>query len=501
MKHLRTRGVMSKGVSIVLSGVLAWSSFAMPATAFAAPSGLEQELSVATARLADLADELAQAEAELGKTNYELDQTKAAITELQVQIDKNEIDLEEARRRLAVVIGDLYRQGGELGLLDLILRSDSFDQLLQRLYVANKISQQKREAIEEVSGIQNFLEESKATLEARKQEQESLLAAQKEQVSSMQAAAMNQADYVGSLSAEVVRAMEAERLEETARSLKAAAAVLTENMAAMQAASATTATAGGNGGAGTDAVSNGAPADAPAGAPAGTPTGDGGASEVTDAQNVPVGDAGEAAASVVESIAAAVNNVAAEQANAPSVDYTDTQESVSDTTSYSSPVTIPDVSYDDSYSSSYSDSSSSSYAGSSTSSSGYSSAAALAAVNAALEQVGKNYGHANDGNSWDCNGLTNYAWSQAGMEIPYASGHYAYGQYQYMQSSDNWVSSEDDLQAGDLVFYSHDGGDTTYHVAMYIGDGQIVHAVDYSSGVQVTDLDYVSGFVGGGSPY
>ena len=125
----------------------------------------------------------------------------------------------------------------------------------------------------------------------------------------------------------------------------------------------------------------------------------------------------------------------------------------------------------------------------------------MAAVNAALEQVGKSYGHENDGNSWDCNGLTNYAWSQAGMDIPYASGHYAYGQYQYMQESSNWVSNASDLQAGDLVFYSHDGGDTTYHVAMYIGDGQIVHAVDYSSGVQVTDLDYVSGFVGGGSPY
>ena len=512
MKHLRTRGVVSKGVSIVLSGVLAWSSLAAPATAFASPSSLEQELSVATARLAELSDELAQAEADLGKTNYELDQTKASINELQVQIDKNEIDLEEARRRLAVVIGDLYRQGGELGLLDLILRSDSFDQLLQRLYVANRISQQKREAIEEVSGIQDFLEESKASLETHKQEQETLLAAQKEQISSMKAAAVSQADYVGSLSVEVVRAIEAERLEETARSLKAAAVVLNENMAAMQAASATTAAANGAGaadaGAGAGAGGEAAvttPDGAPTGDPAGAPAGDGAEGVVADAQaqdaqTAPAEDNGAAAAALVESIANAVNDVA-EQTNTPSAPAVDTQESVSDDTGYSNPVIAPNVSYDDT-SSSYEDSYDDSYTGSTSSSSGgYSSAAALAAVNAALEQVGKSYGHANDGNSWDCNGLTNYAWSQAGLEIPYASGHYAYGQYQYMQGSDNWVSNQDDLQAGDLVFYSHDGGDTTYHVAMYIGDGQIVHAVDYSSGVQVTDIDYVSGFVGGGSPY
>jgi cell wall-associated NlpC family hydrolase len=125
---------------------------------------------------------------------------------------------------------------------------------------------------------------------------------------------------------------------------------------------------------------------------------------------------------------------------------------------------------------------------------------ALAAVEAALAQVGKSYGHENDGSEWDCNGLTNYAWQQAGVEIPYASGTYSYGQFQYMKESDNWVTSEDDLKAGDLVFFSQDGGNTTYHVGMYIGDGQIVHAVGYSEGVQVTDLDYVNGFVGGGTP-
>lgn len=122
------------------------------------------------------------------------------------------------------------------------------------------------------------------------------------------------------------------------------------------------------------------------------------------------------------------------------------------------------------------------------------------AVNAALAQVGKPYGHDNDGSNWDCNGLTNYAWGQAGVGIPLTSGHYSYGQFQWMRSSGRWVSSVSQLQPGDLVFYSYDGGNTTYHVAMYIGGSQVVHAEGYSVGVTVRSIDWCYGFCGGGSP-
>ena len=46
----------------------------------------------------------------------------------------------------------------------------------------------------------------------------------------------------------------------------------------------------------------------------------------------------------------------------------------------------------------------------------------------------------------------------------------------------------DNIQAGDLVFYSSGGG--IDHVAVYIGGGQIVHAIDYGYGIGVTGLDY-----------
>ena len=124
------------------------------------------------------------------------------------------------------------------------------------------------------------------------------------------------------------------------------------------------------------------------------------------------------------------------------------------------------------------------------------------AVNAALSQVGLPYiwGVESPGVGFDCNGLTHWAWSQAGVNIPYPSGHYMYGQFQWLRESGHWVYGENDLQPGDLVFYSSDGGSSTYHVAMYIGGGQVVHAHSYRLGVTVTGIHEVNGFCGGGSP-
>lgn len=128
------------------------------------------------------------------------------------------------------------------------------------------------------------------------------------------------------------------------------------------------------------------------------------------------------------------------------------------------------------------------------------STAGETAVYWAKTQLGKPYGHDNDGNNWDCNGLTHWAWAQAGYSIPAASGHYGYGQFQYMKNSGRWVTSVSQLKPGDLVFYSYDGGATTYHVAMYIGNYQVIHSNGWGSGVVITGIYYDTGYCGGGTP-
>jgi peptidoglycan DL-endopeptidase CwlO len=93
---------------------------------------------------------------------------------------------------------------------------------------------------------------------------------------------------------------------------------------------------------------------------------------------------------------------------------------------------------------------------------------AQVAVDTALAQVGKPYQWGGSGpNSYDCSGLTSFAWRAAGVEIT-------------RTSRSQWTAtkrvSRAELQPGDLVFYSRSGPANIGHVAMFIGDGKIVEA-------------------------
>jgi cell wall-associated NlpC family hydrolase len=99
-----------------------------------------------------------------------------------------------------------------------------------------------------------------------------------------------------------------------------------------------------------------------------------------------------------------------------------------------------------------------------------------AAVNYALAQVGDAYVYGASGpDAFDCSGLTMMAWAQAGVSLPHSSS----GQ---MSSGPSVASS--DLQPGDLVFYYS----PVSHVGIYIGNGQIVHAANPDTGVEVAPV-------------
>jgi cell wall-associated NlpC family hydrolase len=115
-------------------------------------------------------------------------------------------------------------------------------------------------------------------------------------------------------------------------------------------------------------------------------------------------------------------------------------------------------------------------------SAGAPSSAAQVAVNTALAQVGDPYVWGAGGpDAFDCSGLTQYAYSAAGVALPHSSG---------MQSQMGAAVSTGDLQPGDLLFYYS----PTSHVAMYIGNGQMVHASTSGSPVKVVAFDSMSGF-------
>ncbi|MBH1936175.1 C40 family peptidase [Streptomyces sp. AV19] len=97
-------------------------------------------------------------------------------------------------------------------------------------------------------------------------------------------------------------------------------------------------------------------------------------------------------------------------------------------------------------------------------SAGSSTDAGRRAVEFATAQMGKNYVWGAVGpDTYDCSGLTSRAWATAGRPIPRTS------QEQWRQLPKVEVK---DMRPGDLIIYFSDAS----HVAMYIGDGTMVHA-------------------------
>jgi len=103
-------------------------------------------------------------------------------------------------------------------------------------------------------------------------------------------------------------------------------------------------------------------------------------------------------------------------------------------------------------------------------------------VNYALQFVGGRYrAGGNDPHTGaDCSGFVKYVMQNgAGVSMSRSSAS---------QAMQGRVISSDQMQPGDLIFYSN--GSRINHVAMYIGDGQIVHASTYKTGIKVSEWNY-----------
>jgi len=104
-------------------------------------------------------------------------------------------------------------------------------------------------------------------------------------------------------------------------------------------------------------------------------------------------------------------------------------------------------------------------------------------VDFALQYVGNPYVHG--GNSLtkgtDCSGFTSLVYAEFGYSLSRTPSG---------QLSSNGTEIEySDIQPGDIICYSSNGKTCT-HVAIYIGDGQIVHAANSKKGIIIGKADY-----------
>lgn len=80
----------------------------------------------------------------------------------------------------------------------------------------------------------------------------------------------------------------------------------------------------------------------------------------------------------------------------------------------------------------------------------------------------------------DCSGLTMLAWGSAGVDLPHLSrAQYGYGTHVPIGS----------MEAGDLIFWSSNGTQSgIYHVAIYLGGGQMIEAPTFGVPVRITGV-------------
>lgn len=103
-------------------------------------------------------------------------------------------------------------------------------------------------------------------------------------------------------------------------------------------------------------------------------------------------------------------------------------------------------------------------------------------VNYALQFVGNPYvwGGTSLTKGADCSGFTLKVMQNFGVSMPHYSG---------AQAKLGKAVKSSDMRPGDLIFYANSGG-TVNHVALYIGNGQVVHAASSKSGIKISTWNY-----------
>lgn len=99
-----------------------------------------------------------------------------------------------------------------------------------------------------------------------------------------------------------------------------------------------------------------------------------------------------------------------------------------------------------------------------------------AAVAEARRQLGKPYEYGAAGpDSFDCSGLTSWAWRAGGRSLPHSS------RAQFSSTARVDVS---EVLPGDLLFY----GDPIHHVGIYVGNGQMIEASETGTPVRYASI-------------
>ena len=104
-------------------------------------------------------------------------------------------------------------------------------------------------------------------------------------------------------------------------------------------------------------------------------------------------------------------------------------------------------------------------------------------VNAAKSLIGSKYVYAASSPSvgFDCSGLVSYVYMLFGKNLSRTAAGLA---------KEGYAVSEGNMQPGDIIVWSHRSDNVPTHVAIYVGNGTMVHAANKRLGVVSTSISY-----------
>ena len=100
----------------------------------------------------------------------------------------------------------------------------------------------------------------------------------------------------------------------------------------------------------------------------------------------------------------------------------------------------------------------------------------------ARSKLGKTYDHGHLGpNSFDCVGFTYWCYKQVGVKLKDSTSKQA-NDSRFMEVSYS------ELAPGDLVYFHTDDSDSVSHAALYLGEGEIIHASSTAGQVIISEM-------------
>ena len=198
----------------VLSLFLACSQVCAPTIALAEPEAdLQAQLESASARLDTLLAQTSSSIDDLQETRNAVDETQVLIDTTRDALNTKAQEVASMQRDYATLIASDYKNHGNVGVLSFCLGATNFEDLVSRVYYADRISEHKHRALRELRSAQEDMMSVQRDLQTKKAALEELAVQQESKVSTLQEARTNQQSYIESLPEEVKTVLQEEKAE------------------------------------------------------------------------------------------------------------------------------------------------------------------------------------------------------------------------------------------------------------------------------------------------